>query len=217
MSEIRLDASPRTLARAEGVVYLLIIILGIFVELFVRGRIIAGGDAAATAANLTAMQSLWRIGIVAELLMVICTACSALLLYLLLKPVSWRCWRRYLVEAMFPLLNAAAVHLDPLHEARRPRFWADQDRFEGWMMLTFFGLRAGAPLGGREPPRDQPRPPPRQRDRGDPSQRPQGSAPGQPQLPARLPADVSPASRPRKTAVRRKRADTLPHGRQGGG
>jgi len=56
-------------------VYLIIIVLGIFAELFVRGRIVVGGDATATAANLMAMQSLWRIGIVAELLMVICTVC----------------------------------------------------------------------------------------------------------------------------------------------
>jgi hypothetical protein len=126
MNEIRLDASPRALARAEGVVYLIIIVLGIFVELFVRGRIVVGGDAAATAANLMAMQSLWRIGIVAELLMVICTVCSALFLYLLLRPVSRHLallatffglvaltveagYSMYLVEALFPLRSAAAL------------------------------------------------------------------------------------------------------------
>jgi hypothetical protein len=108
------------------VVYLLIIILGIFVELFVRGRIIVGGDAAATAANLMAMQSLWRIGIVAELLMVICTVFSALFLYLLLRPVSRHLallatffglvgltveagYSLQLVEALFPLQSAAAL------------------------------------------------------------------------------------------------------------
>jgi hypothetical protein len=126
MKEIRLDASPRALARAEGVVYLIIIVLGIFVELFVRGRIVVGGDAAATAANLTAMQSLWRVGIVAELLMVICTVCSALFLYLLLRPVSRHLallatffglvgltveagYSLYLVEALFPLQSPAAL------------------------------------------------------------------------------------------------------------
>ena len=126
MNEIRLDASPRVLARAEGVVYLIIIILGIFVELFVRGRVVVGGDAAATAANLMAMRSLWRVGIVAELLMVICTVCSALFLYLLLRPVSRHLallatffglvgltveagYSMYLVEALFPLQSPAAL------------------------------------------------------------------------------------------------------------
>lgn len=126
MNDIRLDASPRALARAEGVVYLAIIILGIFVELFVRGRIVVGGDPAATATNLMAMQSLWRIGIVAELLMVICTVCSALFLYLLLRPVSRHLallatffgivgmtveagYSMYLLEGLFPLQSAAAA------------------------------------------------------------------------------------------------------------
>jgi hypothetical protein len=126
VNEIRLDASPRALARAEGVVYLIIIVLGIFVELFVRGRIVVGGDAATTAANLMAMQSLWRIGIVAELLMVICTVCSALFLYLLLRPVSRHLallatffglvaltveagYSMYLIEALFPLQSVAAL------------------------------------------------------------------------------------------------------------
>ena len=116
MNEIRLDASPRALARAEGVVYLIIIVLGIFVELFVRGRV--------TAANLAAMQSLWRIGILAELLMVICTVFSALFLYLLLRPVSKHLallatffglvaltveagYSMYLLEALFPLQTTA--------------------------------------------------------------------------------------------------------------
>jgi Domain of unknown function (DUF4386) len=107
-------------------VYLVIIILGIFVELFVRGRIVVGGDAAATAANLIAMRSLWRVGIVAEMLMVMCTVCSALFLYLLLRPVSRQLallatffglvgltveagYALHLVEALFPLQGAAAA------------------------------------------------------------------------------------------------------------
>ena len=119
-SEIRLDRSPRALARAEGVNYLIIIVLGIFVELFVRARIVAGGDAAATAANLKSMETLWRIGIAAEMLMVICTIASALLLYLLLRPVSRHlallatffslvgltveaAYALHLVEALFPI------------------------------------------------------------------------------------------------------------------
>jgi len=86
--EHRIDASPRALARLGGANYLLIIVLGIFVELFVRGRIVVAGDAAAIAANLRSMESLWRLGIAAELVMVICTILSALIFYVLLRPVS---------------------------------------------------------------------------------------------------------------------------------
>jgi uncharacterized protein DUF4386 len=86
--ELRIDESPRTLARLGGANYLLIIVLGIFVELFVRGRIVIPGDAPATAANLRSMESLWRLGVAAEIVMVVCTILSALVFYVLLRPVS---------------------------------------------------------------------------------------------------------------------------------
>lgn len=86
--ELRVDASPRALARLGGLNYLVIIVLGIFVELFVRGRIVVSGDAAATAANLRSMESLWRLGVAAEIVMVVCTVLSALVFYVLLRPVS---------------------------------------------------------------------------------------------------------------------------------
>lgn len=103
--ELRIDSSPRALARLGGANYLLIIILGIFVELFVRGRIAVPGDAAATAVNLRSMESLWRLGIVAELVMVICTIGSALIFYVLLRPVS----RDLALLATFFSLVAIAV------------------------------------------------------------------------------------------------------------
>ena len=40
--------------------YLIIIVLGLFGEAFVRNRIIISGDATATAANVRSMESLWR-------------------------------------------------------------------------------------------------------------------------------------------------------------
>ena len=46
-------ASPQTYARVGGVLYLIIIVLGLFGEAFVRDGLIIPGDAAATAANLS--------------------------------------------------------------------------------------------------------------------------------------------------------------------
>lgn len=105
MEEIRIDASPRALARLGGVNYLVIIILGIFVEVFARGRVFVRGDAAATAANLGSLESLWRLGIAAELVMVLCTILSAMILYVLLRPVS----RDLALLATFFSLVAIAV------------------------------------------------------------------------------------------------------------
>src|SRR5688572_5501974 len=57
------EINPQVYARAGGVLYLLIIALGGFEELFIRNRIMVGGDAAATFANLRKMEMLWRAGI----------------------------------------------------------------------------------------------------------------------------------------------------------
>jgi hypothetical protein len=50
---------------AKRALYLMLIVLGIFGKA-VRDRLIVSGDAAATAANITSMESLWRFGIASE-------------------------------------------------------------------------------------------------------------------------------------------------------
>jgi len=79
--------NPRAYARVGGVLYLIMIALGLFEELFIRQRILIGGNAAATFANLQTMEMLWRIGIVMELLMVIITIALSVILYVLTRPV----------------------------------------------------------------------------------------------------------------------------------
>jgi len=76
------------LARIGGALYLIIIVLGLFGEAFVRGRIIVSGDAAATAANLRALESLWRFGIAGELVLLISAVALTLIFFVLLRPVS---------------------------------------------------------------------------------------------------------------------------------
>ena len=80
--------SPRTLSRIGGALYLTIIAIGAFGELGIRGRIVAPGDAPATAANLDAHASLWRAGLVAELVLLVCATALAAILYALIRPVS---------------------------------------------------------------------------------------------------------------------------------
>jgi len=43
------DAPPQMLARIGGVLYLIIIVAGIYVEIFIKGKLIVPGDATATA------------------------------------------------------------------------------------------------------------------------------------------------------------------------
>ena len=123
MTTRTIETSLQVYARITGVLYLIIIILGAAEELLVRGRIIVPGDAAATAANLRSMESLWRFGIASELFLGICTIVMALTLYALLKPVSRdlallatffnlvaiaveTTYSLQLVEALYPLGNA---------------------------------------------------------------------------------------------------------------
>ncbi len=84
-----LDAKrARFLARTGGVLYLIIIALGALGEAVVRGSIVVPGDATATAANLRSMEWLWRLGIAGEVVLLSCAIALALILYVLLRPVS---------------------------------------------------------------------------------------------------------------------------------
>jgi hypothetical protein len=80
--------SPRSLWRLGGVLYLIIIVGGAFGEAFIRGRLVVAADAGATAANIVAHQSLWRVGVAAELFMLMCSVVLTMILYVLLRPVS---------------------------------------------------------------------------------------------------------------------------------
>ena len=65
----RLDTlSATATARLAGLGYLILAICGGFAEFGVRQRFVVPGDAAATAQNLLANATMWRFGIVAELI-----------------------------------------------------------------------------------------------------------------------------------------------------
>lgn len=82
------ETSPQVYARIGGAMYLVIILLGSFGEIFVRGSNVVSGDAAATARNIMASPSLWRAGIVTDLVMHLCDVPVMLVFYVLLRPVS---------------------------------------------------------------------------------------------------------------------------------
>ncbi|MFW6257322.1 MAG: DUF4386 domain-containing protein [Prolixibacteraceae bacterium] len=88
MKTIQSVQQMKTNARTAGVLYLVIILSGLFSELFVRSGMIVPGDATATAENISANTFLFRIGFISDLIMVMSDVGVALLLYLLLKPVN---------------------------------------------------------------------------------------------------------------------------------
>jgi hypothetical protein len=104
------EPSPRVLSRIGGVLYLIIIAGGLFGEAFIRGRLMVPGDAAATAANIRSMESLWRMGIASEFFMLICTTALMLILFILLRPVS----RDFALLAVF--FNLVSIAVEAVNE-----------------------------------------------------------------------------------------------------
>ena len=75
----------KRLARIAGSLYLVVAILGGFAELYVRARIVEPGDATATAANIRASATLYRLGFAADLVQATLFLFTAMALYLLLR------------------------------------------------------------------------------------------------------------------------------------
>jgi hypothetical protein len=82
MTNHTVEASPSLKARIAGLLYL------ISGTLFVRGMPVVTGDAAATAHNILAHQTLFRLGFAAELMSGPLYIAVTLLLYELLRPVN---------------------------------------------------------------------------------------------------------------------------------
>ena len=94
----------QTYARIAGVLMLLSFIAGGFGEAYVPSKLIVSADAAATAQNIKALDSLFRMGFAGYLLEAVCDIALTLIFYLLLKPV-----RRdlALLAAFFGLVGTA--------------------------------------------------------------------------------------------------------------
>ena len=88
MTDHAVETSPQVYARLCGVLYLIVIVIGIFTELFVRDKFTVSGDATATANNIMASQLLWRSSIAGDVILLVCAVAQALLFYVLLRPVN---------------------------------------------------------------------------------------------------------------------------------
>ena len=102
--------------RFTGLIYLLVSIPAVFALLYVPSKLIVRADAAATAANIAAHETLFRLGIGAEIVSQIAFIWVALLLYDLLKQTNRRQaqWMFGLITIQLPIvllneLNAIAA------------------------------------------------------------------------------------------------------------
>lgn len=114
-------------ARLAGVFYLLTIAAGVFAEMVARGQLIEPDDAAATARNIIAHETLYRSGLVADLVMLAAYVAVTGLLYALFKPARPV---TSIVAAFFSLTGIALLaancltHVAPLLLLTRTKYLA---------------------------------------------------------------------------------------------
>jgi hypothetical protein len=104
--------SIKKTARVAGFLYLIVVPLGIF-TLYVRSILIVPGDAATTANNIMASESLFRLSIVSSLIAPIVQMLVVLVLYRLLKPVNKN---MALLMVIFVLIAVPIAMLNELNQ-----------------------------------------------------------------------------------------------------
>ena len=87
MSERHQSVNPvniKAYARLAGLLYLVIIVIGVLGESVIRGKLVVSGDPEATARSILAAQWLWRLGVGGQDLLLLCAVGLTLLWYCLL-------------------------------------------------------------------------------------------------------------------------------------
>jgi hypothetical protein len=96
--------SPTSMARIAGFLYLIVILFGAFAELGVRAKLVVAGNPAATAQNIMAHQTLYRLGFTAEVFYLACNVPLVVIFYGLFKVVNRNV---ALLDAIFGLVSTA--------------------------------------------------------------------------------------------------------------
>ena len=125
-------------ARIAGAVYLSMVITAPFSLLYVPGKLIVRGDASATAANILAHETMFRLSIIGDLVGQVIFICLAVALYRLLSDVN-RTWALLMVG--FVLVSASVGFLNTLNNI------AALIVFRGGEFLTVFDTTQRNALG----------------------------------------------------------------------
>jgi hypothetical protein len=100
-------------ARVAGAVYLSMALIGPFSLIYIPTKLIVRGDATATANNILAHETLFRLGIVADLFSSVIFICLGMALYRLFSSVN-KTWARLMLG--FVLVSAAVGFLNVLND-----------------------------------------------------------------------------------------------------
>jgi hypothetical protein len=141
-------AAEKRRARLAGLLYLIVAACGGFSELYVRSGVKVAGDAAATAGNIAASATLFRVGALTDLVNLVCFLVLGLVLYGLLRPVDAGAARAMLafnavsVAVMTANLvnHLAALQAATAGDAARATLFLDLHAYGYLVAGTFFGL-----------------------------------------------------------------------------
>ena len=76
------------IARTGGLLYLIIIVIGLVGEAVIRNGLVVAGDPAATAQRILGSEWLWRVGVASQLFLLVCAVALTAIWYVLLRPVN---------------------------------------------------------------------------------------------------------------------------------
>src|SRR5438093_8929190 len=116
-------------ARVAGAIYASMVVTGPFSLIYVPNKLIVRGDAAATADNILAHETMFRLSIFGDLIGQVIFICLGIALYRLLSKVN-KIWAALMVA--FVLVSAAVGFLDTLNNI------AALILFRGGEFLTIF-------------------------------------------------------------------------------
>jgi hypothetical protein len=125
-------------ARIAGAVYLSMVLTGPFSLIYVPAKLIVRGNASATADNILAHETMFRLSIMSELVGQVIFICLAIALYRLLSGVN-KTWAGLMVA--FVLVSAAVGFLNALNDV------AALILFRGGEFLTVFAAAQREALG----------------------------------------------------------------------
>jgi hypothetical protein len=88
MAIYTIDESQSKAAKVVGFTYLFALVTANFAEFYVRGHLIVAGNAAQTARNIMAQETLFRLGIASDLITYAADVVLLVALYVILKPIN---------------------------------------------------------------------------------------------------------------------------------
>lgn len=146
------ETTPRQAARIAGVSYLLIFVLAIFANFIVVGGMVDTGDAAATFANVADSEVVFRLGLIAFLVVFLLDVAVAWALWVLFKGISRELSR---VTAWFRLvytvfLGMGLVFFFAVLQLVSGASWLgafDQGQLDAQVLLAFDAFNAAWLIG----------------------------------------------------------------------